>query len=614
MLRLGKRNRPPSPVSVAKGRQSGCRSFRLRSCALIIAAAASLILYGQSVSAGNAGERIPASSGVKTIVDLQPFRRTSSIRITGPGAVAGRATLTNLNPGINVWYLLELTWPGSPPESYHLENANPKDLQVTLDGGMPSGIVMERGPNKSPCDLWGTNSGNSLKAARKTGVAYAPFCKGKLYVRNPVKGHQTVIEKVTEFLRKEVPGGEEVITAVRDIFFTYLYQMKAEEKMALTQTEDLRTVPAGDAPAPALVEAREADILVKPADLGIALQHPVERGIGPGTWHAVKDNPGIYVSVMAPKWIAPEIMRSYRNVVRGLDGVESSGLVYLVAFDLERFDLKYALGTDHPGVGWSAHIPSRMRDESLAGPDGIGGSSPLARTGCVNPIDVSQTVATFTGGFKRYHGAFKYGPLSLRNHGSHYGFVEDGVLFSTLQPDLSTIYVLKNGRTEMKTWNRADGSLLADIRYARQNGVPLIAGWDPAGRISVPGALVGQWGPGNWSGSAKGDLRTMRSGVGLQEIRGKRFLLYAFFWSATPSAMTRVFQAYQVRHAMLLDMNALVHTYLALYKTRGSDVYVQHLIRGMEEADMSVKGRRLPRFLAYADDRDFFYLTRKEAR
>ena len=76
--------------------------------------------------------------------------------------------------------------------------------------------------------------------------------------------------------------------------------------------------------------------------------------------------------------------------------------------------------------------------------------------------------------------------------------------------------------------------------------------------------------------------------------------------------MARVFQAYQSSYAMLLDMNALEHTYLAIYKRRGSNLYIQHLIQGMSEIDKTGKGQYIPRFLGYSDDRDFFYLTRKE--
>jgi hypothetical protein len=85
--------------------------------------------------------------------------------------------------------------------------------------------------------------------------------------------------------------------------------------------------------------------------------------------------------------------------------------------------------------------------------------------------------------------------------------------------------------------------------------------------------LVSRWGEGNWSGSAGENLRTLRAGAALQEVQGKRFLVYAVFTSATPSAMARVLQAYRCSYAMLLDMNALEHTYLALYRREGPNFW-----------------------------------------
>jgi hypothetical protein len=169
-----------------------------------------------------------------------------------------------------------------------------------------------------------------------------------------------------------------------------------------------------------------------------------------------------------------------------------------------------------------------MKDKS-SGPDGIGTIAPIVSTGLVDPVDAGRIVATFTGGFKRQHGAFKYGELSLKNHGTHYGFLENGVIFSKLQPGLATMYVLNDGSADMKTWTEEENNLLPRIAYARQNGVPLITGVDQSTRLSVPGPLVGRWGPGNWSGSADEKLRTMRAGAALQECGGKRFLIYAFF-------------------------------------------------------------------------------------
>ena len=86
-------------------------------------------------------------------------------------------------------------------------------------------------------------------------------------------------------------------------------------------------------------------------------------------------------------------------------------------------------------------------------------------------------------------------------------------------------------------------------------------------------------------------LRTMRSGAALQTNHGKRFLIYAVFSDATPSAMARIFQAYRCDYAMLLDMNALEHTYLALYRRSGSQMFVDHLLKGMSEVDKSAGGR-----------------------
>ena len=106
-------------------------------------------------------------------------------------------------------------------------------------------------------------------------------------------------------------------------------------------------------------------------------------------------------------------------------------------------------------------------------------------------------------------------------------------------------------------------------------------------------------------------LRTIRSGIALQSSGRKRFLIYAVFSDATPSAMARVFQAYQCRYAMLLDMNALEHTYLALYRRPGSQLIVDHLISGMNQVEKSDSGEAVPRFLGYPDNRDFFYLMRR---
>jgi hypothetical protein len=175
------------------------------------------------------------------------------------------------------------------------------------------------------------------------------------------------------------------------------------------------------------------------------------------------------------------------------------------------------------------------------------------------------------------------------------------------------MFATNDGAVSVRTWTiDDDAALLPHIRYARQNGVPLIE-YDSQRALGVPSDFVNLWGPGNWSGSANEDLRTLRAGMCLQENQQRRYLIYSYFSAATPSAMARVFQAYGCRYAMHLDMNALEHTYLALYPRQGNQRLVEHLVGAMREVDRTSRGELAPRFLTFPDDRDFFYFTRRES-
>lgn len=547
----------------------------------------------------------------KTIVELQQFRQTSSIRIRSNDGAEGMATLINLNPTINAWYLLKVAWQGGSESSYHLENPEPRSRKLVLDSKYPFGIEILEEKAQYPCNLFGDGSTSSLVQARNSQLIYAPLCDTRLLLRNPAKGHRTTLEAAAEFLRTQVWGGEKVI-----IFFHHLLGESHRETAEMHPEES----GAGAAvnremqevfPLPAAIDQKYASWVLTPSDLGLALETSEHGGMRPGAWYSASENPGIYVSIIEPKLIDATILESHKATVNTLDSVEASSLCYLVAFDLDRFDLAYALGTEHPAVDWSDHIQPGIKNPKLPGPDGIGTISPLVSTGLIGPEYARRTVATFTGGFKREHGAFKYGEFALKNYGSHYGFLENGVVFSKLQPGLATIFVLDDDSVQMKSWEVKDDQILAKIKYARQNGVPLVE-FDERLQTTVPGQLVNKWGPGNWSGSEDMKLRTIRSGVALQWNGKKRFLIYAVFSDATPSAMARVFQAYRCRYGMLLDMNALEHTYLALYRRAGSQLFVDHLISGMSQVEKTGSNGPIPRFLGYPDNRDFFYMMRRD--
>jgi hypothetical protein len=572
---------------------------------VILPTAKSRGVTGQA-AASPKSEVVEHEAVLRTIVDLQPFRQISSNNIRSDKGVQGTATLVNLNPTINVWYLLKVVWQGGAESTYHLENLHPRSQKLALDSKYPSGIEIVEGNNRHPCALFGGGPPNALDQAKLSKAPYASLCEGRLFLRNPVKGHLTKLEAEAEFFRTQVPGGEKVA-----VMFHHLFEDSHRETAQIRAGDQGGGITASgeDSPFPALIDSQYAGRVLTPGGLGLTLQN-VHGGMRPGAWYAASGNPGVYVSVIEPQLIDRAILESHKATVNALDSVEASSLCYLVAFDLSRFELGFALGTEHPSVEWSKHIQPGMRDLKLPGPDGIGTISPLVSTGLISPDSAGRTVATFTGGFKRMHAAFKYGELAAENHGSHYGFVENGVVFSKLQPGLATIFMLDDGSVQMKSWERQDDHLLAKIRFARQNGVPLVE-FDAGSQATVPGQLVNKWGPGNWSGSEDMKLRTIRGGVALQSNGKKSFLVYTVFSDATPSAMARVFQAYRVRYGMHLDMNALEHTYLALYRREGAQLYVDYLLQGMSLVDKADSGGAVPRFLGYPDNRDFFFVMRR---
>jgi len=540
----------------------------------------------------------------KTIVDLQPFRRTVSEEFTVAGR-QGSAMLIDLNPDSNAWFLLTLRRADNVPSSYHLENPQPATQSLALAS---DGIHLTASGSSVNCSLWSDGQGTVLQQAQRSNLPYAPLCGGRLYLRNFVAGTYTHLERVTNFLRDDVWGGERIVGFVRKQFFEDAFI----EKGAAVTTPSLGAASGAvrDGPPTPSIDPAFAAASVIPEHLGI----DVGQGSGAlrlGRWYPVREAPGIYLSLFQPQ-AAGASVSSHSKTVNPLDAVEAGAVDYLLAMDLGRFDLRFALGTDHPRVEWSPRARDSVRNDKLAGPDGIGSVKPLVVNGIVNPAAVESVAVTFAGGFKREHGAFRSGTLALQNHGSHYGFIEQGVVFSKLQPGLATLVVMDDGQVQMTTWVADDEALLPHIRFARQNGVPLID-YDEATGASSPGALVNNWAAGNWSGSDDERLRTLRAGACLRVAGDARYLVFGYFSTATPSAMARVFQAYGCRYAMHLDMNALEHTYFALYTLQAGRIVVQHLIEGMADVDRKGGNELAPRFLSFPDDRDFFYLTRKKA-
>ena len=138
----------------------------------------------------------------KTVLELQQFRQSSSAPITSGSGREGVATLVNLNPTIDTWYLLRIAWKdGAAEPASHLEAAKPHEAHLILDERYPAGIVVQSGNDRHPCELFGSSSGSggALEQARRSKLAYVPLCEGRVYLRNPVAGHTTTLESTVDF-------------------------------------------------------------------------------------------------------------------------------------------------------------------------------------------------------------------------------------------------------------------------------------------------------------------------------------------------------------------------------------------------------------------------------
>ncbi|HEV2583218.1 MAG TPA: hypothetical protein VGT44_20320, partial [Ktedonobacteraceae bacterium] len=188
------------------------RVIRARLCWCAIASLLVLTRLGATREKGGAADdqgREYAAEAPKTILELQQFRQSHSIQIRSKGGRQGAATLVDLNPAINVWYLLKVVWKDGGPElAYHLENPKPHARKLLLDEKYSAGLVVAEGKNRYFCDLFGADA---LGQAKATGLIFSPMCEGHVYLRNPATGHRTNLEAATELLRQHVWGAEKII-------------------------------------------------------------------------------------------------------------------------------------------------------------------------------------------------------------------------------------------------------------------------------------------------------------------------------------------------------------------------------------------------------------------
>jgi hypothetical protein len=557
---------------------------------------------------------------VASVAELQPYRKDESLTNNAGDSV----TLTNLNPYVGAWYILETRF-GDKCNKLHLETPllNGHTMMRPRIILYRDGLVIQTAPDKkkefplwpgqgvSPSDAT-LPSDPSLTDWIVPGYefpsAYTPVCDGLLLVRTHKEGSASRIEQATDILRKSRLGDWLVEKAK-----PYLIpspETGGDAKEGGPAEESKASAGETSYPKAAQVNEKKRDLVLVPKHLAIESDAP-EGVFHYGKWYSAVNHQGIYTSIIKTGLLSPSVLESYTDRVNAIgrndnENKEADALTYLVAFDLSLFRFGFALGTEHPSVGWSARAVEVKKDGK--GPDGFDSTAPLSSIGSVPPYLTPYVEATFIGGFKREHGAFRVGKYAKENNATHFGFAQDGVVFSRPYPELATILIDRGGEINLLPWPQDSSTLLSNMLGLRQNCVPIVSGIDKDG-LPIPGKHVNEWGRGAWSGNYKGDFLTVRAGLGLQEHEGRRYLIYAYFSGATPSSMARVFQAYGCNQGMLLDMNYPSLCYMALVN-RGQD----GAIAGAEylHYDMGSNDRvsKKIRFLQTNDIRDFFYVTR----
>ena len=553
---------------------------------------------------------VSASESEPGILSLQEYTERQQLKLRSESGDSGSAVLINLNRNIGRWYLLRLEWPKSKTTDwYHLELSQPGKVELRLDSTFKDGLQLVSKDGKVTfCDLWSEDNSFKIKLAKYHKKPFANLCENLLFLRNQIEGYRTTKEWVVEFLRDNFWAGEAITNFVKDTIYKDKYFIDSEERAKLESQTTGFERHEKNSPPPGLIDEKFRDEYIQAEDLGIDVIGTTDGNMRVGKWYSSKIQKGVFLTAIEAQAIDQQILDSYTKYVKSLDPVEAKAINYLIAFDMSQFKLHFSVGTEHPRVGWSARARPEYRSEGI-GPDGIDTIAPVVGTGLIPPFRAKDVVATFTGGFKRSHGAFKWGPLAKSNNSHHYGFMENGVLMSRIQTELATLFIDREGKVGMKTWEAADNERLPSLVHIRQNGVPIISYDEDLGK-GIPAEFVSNWTLGNWSGSQDQKFRTLRAGICTVEHDGRQFLVYGYFSSVTPTAMARIFQAYQCQYGMHLDMNALEHTYLSLYDINlKKDATPNQLIKGMKVLDERFKGN-VPRFVGYPDNRDFFYLTR----
>ncbi|MFK7826251.1 MAG: hypothetical protein AB8G05_19010 [Oligoflexales bacterium] len=498
--------------------------------------------------------------------------------------------LINLNPYINRWFILEFI--GKKRYRIHLDNRDPSN-KVYLS---PTGIKLEKVNNpdiSTNCPLWKSKKDHILtKRFNEFKNPYFPVCDGLVYLRlkRSSKTKLSLTEWTTEILRT-TDFGEDIINSVKPMIVSFSAESATQELIErITKIKNIFGKKNGPTIAKTHLVKNKLPLVSSEHKLGITRKHD-QYPLYYGHWYQTHMHSGIYTGLFIPELIHEIIRKSDPNKVDPIEEDEKDKLIYLTAYDLNEYTLRYAVGTTEPPINTEKSSYGRLANLRKS----------LVPIGSIPPYHLNSAVGVFVGGFKRRHSQILYGP----HKGKKYGYIEKGVELSPMAPSLATLFVNKFGQIRIDRWpNEIEDRIKArkEVISARQNGVMLVHDYKP-------GPLVNHWAHGNWSADANGVRQSLRSGVCLQELAGRSYLIFMAFTSVTPSTMVKVMQAYSCRYGMHLDMNAQMYLHNAIYEIKPDNSFTVEYLNKEMLYPPSLKRHR---FILDNNSRDFFYIMKKE--
>lgn len=543
------------------------------------------------------------------VVEFQKFKEETSMRVG-----SDELKLINLNKHIGNWFLITRTVPKQNPVTINFQVNDQVVKSVTLVPEVPTGVLLETTKGeKIQCPIFDTDV---VKKHQKKG--FEDICESLVSLRFEQSvaftwSSKEMLDKSRKFASAIglAETGEE-IAGYGKAFLNWFSDPSVKEKV---EDGDAKETVAKQGPPSARVQ--KPGTTIGRSSLGIELDETVVKKGEPlvaGQWYPTKNYPGAYVSMMTPDMVPADILASFPDRVGALTAEERAAAVVTVAFDMSTYSFGWTRGKDDPNLegAWSPMQWQAKTNEP--GPDGFARFAPLITPGYVPSSYLSSTVAVFSGGFHRQHSFFQYGERATTNKGNNYGFMEDGVLLSTLHHGLASFIVYKNGDVAIHPWSQEDDNNIANIRHVRQNGIAPTE-YDPETKTVIPSEFSKDSKLSNYW-ALLNSLEFQPRGIAFtMENNGRKFVAYAFFTRTKPNAFARVLQAYHATGSVHLDMNSAYNAYFSMVKILNDDFTVENLITemagGNRGINMDGKNKKVPRFLAVPDSRDFFYVYKR---